>query len=281
MEPWHRLADIRKRIMARKRIKVSGRVLFTWFLLAGFVFLLAPPSITSTFQFGFARIFRWPLSFSRTVSLLARSPELPSEAVNRREQQYLNYIANLLQQLDQAHRRVEDLAGIRNRLPLEGADLMGSDVVTSTIKDSFCELIINRGREDGVAVGQFVLGDNSIVGTICDVSARQGRVRLFTDPDSALEVEIIGSDVYRVLTGAGKDTAKISMVPADEYAVKVGDWVFVRKTPGFLDSAMIVGIVDQCIRDTDSPLLWDITVKPACDLEKLNTVAVIIMNPDD
>jgi hypothetical protein len=28
-------------------------------------------------------------------------------------------------------------------------------------------------------------------------------------------------------------------------------------------------------------LLWDITVEPACDIETLNSVAVIIMNPQE
>jgi len=42
---------------------------------------------------------------------------------------------------------------------------------------------------------------------------------------------------------------------------------------------MKVGTVTKCDRDSDNPLLWDITVGPACNMEKLNDVAVIIMNP--
>jgi cell shape-determining protein MreC len=42
---------------------------------------------------------------------------------------------------------------------------------------------------------------------------------------------------------------------------------------------MIVGEVQQCKRDNKNPALWDITVKPSCDITKLNNVAVLLMNP--
>jgi cell shape-determining protein MreC len=44
---------------------------------------------------------------------------------------------------------------------------------------------------------------------------------------------------------------------------------------------MIIGVVSRCRRDEANPLLWDITVKPACDIQRLNDVTVIIMNPPE
>ena len=42
---------------------------------------------------------------------------------------------------------------------------------------------------------------------------------------------------------------------------------------------IIIGRVAECKKDDQKPLLWDITIKPACDIERLEDVAVIIMNP--
>ena len=42
---------------------------------------------------------------------------------------------------------------------------------------------------------------------------------------------------------------------------------------------MITAKVAQCKRDDGNPSLWDVTVKPVCEIEKLDNVAVIIMNP--
>jgi hypothetical protein len=43
---------------------------------------------------------------------------------------------------------------------------------------------------------------------------------------------------------------------------------------------VITGTVAQCKSNDENPVLWDITVKPACDIEKITDVAVIVMNPE-
>jgi len=42
---------------------------------------------------------------------------------------------------------------------------------------------------------------------------------------------------------------------------------------------VIAGTVAQCKSNDENPLLWDITVKPACDIESLRDVTIIVMNP--
>jgi len=254
-------------------------MLFTWFMLAGFIFLFAPQNITNRFQFVFARIFRWPLSIGRSVSLSMRVRQSLPDLVPRREYNQLqNHLANVIEQLNQEHKEVEKLSGMRIRLPLAGAKLPLADVIKVSIGGLHAGLIINRGRNDGLAKGQFVLGDNSIIGTISDVAYRQAQVRLFTDSASRIEVKIAGLSIDRLMQGNGSSSAKIPMV-STKYKIRVGDKVFARKKPGLLDAAIIIGTVTQCKEADGKPLLWDITVKPACDIERLEDVAVIIMNP--
>jgi hypothetical protein len=61
--------------------------------------------------------------------------------------------------------------------------------------------------------------------------------------------------------------------------VEVDEVVYTQKKPGFLSTPVIVGTVAQCESNKDDPLLWDITVKPACDIANLTEVSVIVMNP--
>jgi len=270
--------DIRNTIMAGKRIKLSKRMLFTWFMLGGLIFLFAPQGLTNKFQFAFARTFSWPLGIGRSVTLAARTPA-PTEPVSRREYDRLqNHLANVIQQLDQAHQEVKKLSGLSSRFPFEGAKWVLADIITGSIDESRHEFIIDHGTEDGLAKEQFVLGDNSIIGTISDASARRAKVRLFTDPASNIAVKIAGLDVSRLMQGTGDKAAKIRLLQI-KHKVKTGDTVYACKKPGFLDAPMIVGKVAQCQRDDENPSLWDITVKPVCDIERLNDVAVIIMNP--
>ena len=254
-------------------------MLLTWFILAGFIFLLAPQNLTNKFRFAFAHIFRWPLSIGRSVLLSARAHQQLTDVVSRKEHNLLqNYIANITEQLNQGRQKLEKLSGLRDRLVLEGAKFVLADVITASIDGSRSELIINRGENDGLAKDQFVLGDNSIVGTISDVSSRTAQVKLITDSASKIAVKIAGLNTGWIMQGNGNNSAGLHLI---KYKVKTGDVVYAGKKPGFLDTPMIAGKVAQCKRNDENPLLWDATVEPACDIERLNNVIVIIMNPQD
>jgi rod shape-determining protein MreC len=262
--------------IARKRIRVSRRMLFTWCMLGGFIFLFAPQNLTNKFQFAFAHIFRWPLSIGRNISLSARVQQPLTDVVSRREYNQLqNYLANIIEQQNGEHQKVEKLSGLRSRLPLEGAKLVIADVITASIDGSHGELIINRGGYDGLATGQFVLGDNSVIGRISDVSSRTAKVKLVSDPTSKIAVRIAGLNVGGLMQGSGSNSAMVRLV---KYKVKVRDDIYAEKKPGFLDAPIIVGKVGECRRNEENPLLWNITAEPACEIESLNDVAVIIVN---
>ena len=253
-------------------------MLFTWFILAGFIFLLAPQGLTNKFQFAFTRIFCRPLSIGRNISLSARTRQVVADVVSRTEYDMLqNHLANVTKELLEKDKKLEELTGMRGRLnALEDAKLVPSDIITAAIDGSRCELIINRGRIDGLAEGQFVLGSNSVIGTISDVSARTARVRLITDPASRMAINI--GDSKTVLQGAGGNSARVELLSIS-HKVKTGDYVYADKKPGLLDAPIVVGNVVRCRRDDEKPMLWDITVRSVCDMNKLNELAVIIMNP--
>jgi len=244
-------------------------------MLGGLILLFAPQGLTNKFQFAFARTFSWPLGKVRSITLAARTPA-STELVSRREYDLLrNHLANVIQQRDQAYQQIKKLSDLSSRFPFEGAKWVLAGVITDSVNKSRNEFIIDRGAEDGLAKEQFVLGDNSIIGTISDVSARRAKVRLFTNPASNIAVKIAELDVSRLMQGSGDNSAKIRLLQV-AHKVKIGDTVYVCKKPGFLDAPMIIGKVAQCKRDDENPSVWDITVKPVCDIEMLNDVAIIV-----
>ena len=265
---------------------VSRGMLFTWFMLGGLIVFFAPQNLTNRFQFAFANICRGPLSVGRTITLSARAQPRFIDVVSRRKYDQLqNHLANIAEELNQERQKVEELSRLRNRYPLEGAALVLADVITASAEG----FIINRGENDGLRKGQFVLGDNSIIGTVSDVSARTARVELITETTSDLAVEIGGpaspttasrGGLKTVIQGYSKNSAKVRLV-STKHKIRIGDSVYACKKPGFLDTPIIVGTVSKCRKNDENPLLWDITVKPACDVEKLNNVTVIVMNPQE
>lgn len=249
-------------------------------MLAGFILLFAPQKLTNKFQFAFARIFHWPLSIGRNVSLFASrltaSGQQPtSDIVSRREYNKLQAHAdNLEEALIQGRREFKKLYGLYNRYVWDGVEFALADVTRASIDESHCELIINCGEKNGLARGQFVLGDNTIIGAISEVSPHTARVKLITDPTSKIAVKIRGLNIGAVMQGNGKNSASVRLL---KHKIKIGEKVRACKKPGFLDVPMITGTVARCETDDENPLLWDITVEPVCDIERLNSVAVIIM----
>lgn len=264
--------------MAKKQSKISERMLFTWLILAGFIVLFTPRSLTNKLQFAFFRIFNRPLSICRNLTLAAPNQQSSSNVVDRKKYIRLrNHLANNIQWLRQERQNVEKLSGLRNRSVWKGVGFVLADVITIFTDISRNEFIINRGKNDGLAKGQFVLGSDSIVGTISDLDSRTARVQLLTDPGSRITVKIGELDLQCMMQGNGDGSASIKLV-SKKYKIENGNIIYVQKKPGFLDIPMIAGIVVQCKADDENPLLWEIKVKPVYEMKDIKSVTVIIMN---
>ena len=254
-------------------------MLFTWLMLAGFILLFSPTYLTNQFPFAFTRIFRIPLSLSRDFALSSQTQQPLEEAATRTQTQYQNAIMNLKNTLKQQREKFNKLYGLYNGNVWEGTDFSTVDVIGSPgLTGQRNELYIDCRKESSLVKGLFILADNSVIGRISDVVSHTARVKLFTDTTSTIEVQIGDSNVKRIMQGNGDNTAKIKLVPLT-YNIKQGDKVFACRLPGFLDAPMIVGEVTECKRDEKEPMLWDITVRPRCDIEKTKNVDIIIMNP--
>ncbi len=248
-------------------------------MLAGLILLFAPQGFTGKFQLAFVHIFRWPLSVGGNVALTARTQPSAEEARQRSEAQYRNYVENLKQTLDEQRRKFEKLYKLHNTYVWEGADFAVADVITATIEGSRNELTINCRKTDGLAKGQYVLGDESVIGTISEVFPQiaKANVKLVTDSTSWIPVAVAGQ--RGMMTGTGNNAAKIVAL---KYEVKVEEKVFALKNlkeGGFLDAPIIVGKVTRCERNTRMASVWDLTVEPVCNIKTLDDVAVIIVNP--
>ena len=208
--------------------------------------------------------------------MTAQTQQQFAGTVSRSDTQYLNYIANLEETLAQERKKFKKLSELYNTYVWEGTDYALADVITATVEGSRNELSIDCRKTNGLSKGQFVLGDESIIGTVSDIFPQisKAEVKLFTDPKSVVPVKVMG--LKSIMKGIGDNSAKIEMV---KNKVELGENVFALKKPGFLDAPMVVGKVSECSRNQKNPSLWDITVVPACDIGILEDVAVIIMNP--
>lgn len=258
-------------------------MLFTWLMLGGFIFLFAPSGVTSKLQLAYARVFRWPLARGRGLTIAARPTPLDG-SVNAADYRRLaaehrklrNDYDNLKAELREAQRHRDQVAGLKQSLGWPEMKLHLAHVITDH-GQADGGLIIGRGPEDRVAVGQFVisLADYAIIGQVSDVFAKTAKVKLITDPTAKLEVSIGDLQIRAVMEGRGGGIAKVPWVAVSK-PVAVGHAVYVGKAPGRLDVPIIAGRVTKCERDAEDPLFWDVTVRPVWDPASLTEVAVIV-----
>lgn len=259
-------------------------MLFAYFMLGGGIFLFTPARVTSKLQLAYARVFSGPLETGRMVTLASR-PAPSAEALGAADytklvamvQRQRNHVANLEAQLDAARRQIAELSRLNAVPEWDRMRLLQAGIINDPghVQNS---LLINYGQDDGVAVGQFVLGDRSVIGVVSDVSARTARVKLITDPKSQIAVRIGGSEARGVMEGRGPDTAVVSRLMTDRQP-QAGDPVFALKTPGFPNVPIITAEVIESRRDPESPSLWEASVRPVCDITDLLNVVVVMSGP--
>jgi cell shape-determining protein MreC len=269
--------------MTRKRTNLSRGMLFTWGILAGLIFLFAPRGLAGRLQLTYAQVFRLPLAAGRALTLASRAAP-QTEKVSRREYEALLQVRrqlendrdNLRAQLEEAHQRIDQLAGLRVNSAWESMVFQPADVIVMT-GQAQNELVISRGQKEGVAVGQYVmsLSDHSIIGTVSAVSPRGATVMLTTDPESRIPVYITDANLPGIMEGRGGGVARISSLP-ERRKIRAGDRVYIQKKAGLLDTPIIAGQVTQCRRDPENPVVLEALVQPVCDVANLRAVAVVV-----
>ncbi len=266
--------------MAVKHFHLStGSLFFTW-LIAGILVLLLPQHITSAVWDVFRSTFNPLLKIGQHIG--DGAPLNPDQAVTQEKYQQLwKDYHNLKATVRKLHEDYIQLSGVRAQLPQAYGGVVLADVI-GTLSSYRHDVVLNKGSNDGVKQGQYVLSSakNCIVGVILESSERYAKMRVLTDSKQTIEIRIVnearGRDIPGLMVGNGKTACKIKMITREK-RVETGDVVFAAARPGYLTIPVVVGEVSEINPDDEEPLLWDITVQPAADMTRLSDVAIIVI----
>jgi rod shape-determining protein MreC len=209
------------------------------------------PRIRSVLELAFEPVFHvvnWPSQALESLQQRSRARgELISE--NQQLQQRLLETAASVQTqaaLQQENQRLRDLLEAT-----QGRDF--GFVFAEMIKvdlDPFSHKIwLDRGDDDGVVAGQAVIDGLGVVGQVEDVHRHYSTVRLISDPDHALPVQINRTGLRTVAYGSGETSHLLMPNVPLQADVSPGDMVVTsglgdRFPPGFP-----VGEVESVERD--------------------------------
>lgn len=145
-------------------------------------------------------------------------------------------------------------------------------------------ILIDRGRSDGVRVGDTVVMGATYLGRVRQVYGSTARVQLLTDPSSRLEVfvrtskgKLVRGYARRVGSQDGHDRMEVEFVE-----LKPGLGVIPLKSPVFtanfderVPAHLLVGLVSQ-VDDPDRDRMPLLGVRPAMDLDRSTECIVLL-----
>ncbi len=131
---------------------------------------------------------------------------------------------------------------------------------------------IDKGKADGVLVGNAVIDEHGLVGRVDRVTENNARVRLITDPLVAVGVRVESTNETGVVTGRGSSALRLEMFQATQ-PVREGDVVVTdgsRFPPG-----IVVGFVSETA-DVVVGFALRTSVEPAVPLSEVDFVKVVV-----
>lgn len=278
--------------MRKKQSRFSKPVVVSVFLLIGIIFLFLPKRMSSKFHDIFVYIFSpvlkisAPYNFSSITESALEKDYVSKEKYDLILQKNLELEKQLKQAIrarNQTLEMLETVSGTRQRLPDIGPGHIWAEIITKALQRS--ELDINRGKNDGLKEGQYVIANDNVIGTIWQVFNYTAKVKLLTDIDHKMIVEVEGLDqdnqqvyIRAFMKGDGKGLCTIGEIKTS-YKIEQGNFVYAYARPGYLNAPLVIGKVLQIFHDDSNPLFWKIIVRPLMDINNIDRVFAISMEP--
>ena len=193
--------------------------------------------------------------------------------------------ARLRHRLDEREgERAEDTASRRSlrealallEVPWVGdVPAIGARVVAAPVSNLEQTVELDKGSRDGLAEGMPVVAADGLVGRVVEVSGRRARVRLVSDPASAVGVRLVGSGDTGSAEGEGPGSDLSVLFVEPGTPVRRGELVVTSGLEGAAFPADVpVGRVAET-RTRVGELSQDVALRPAADLDRLELVRVL------
>ncbi|MDX1303802.1 rod shape-determining protein MreC [Photobacterium sp.] len=183
----------------------------------------------------------------------------------------------LLDQLKQENQRLRELLGspfVRDERKMI-AQVMAVD------SDPYShQVMIDKGRTDGVYEGQPVINEKGIVGQISYVGAHNSRVLLLIDPTHAIPVQVVRNDIRVIASGSGEsDLVQLEHVPSST-DIEVGDLLVSSGLGGRYPEGYPVANVTEFSFDNKRPFA-QIKARPTVQFDRLRYLLLVWPTPSE
>lgn len=135
-------------------------------------------------------------------------------------------------------------------------------------------VIVNKGSDDGVYVGQPLLDASGLMGQVTEVSANLARVLLITDKSHALPVQVNRNGLRAVAEGVGDLYALNLRHMANTVDIREGDLLVSSGLGGRFPVGYPVAIVEKIVRDPGQAFA-KVIAKPRAQMDRSRHVLLV------
>ena len=175
--------------------------------------------------------------------------------------------------------QLKELSALQD-IPFLGSLKTVTAATTSISTSNFASTItVNRGTDDGVAIGMPVVGGGGLVGQIIDTSGTTSTIRLVTDGASHVGGVFGRSSTYGVVNGVATGRLLNVDFVAPHTKIRIGQTVY---TNGLNGAEYPAGIPLGTVRSASTPvnsIQMAIQLAPSADLDHLAFVDIVIWVP--
>ena len=151
---------------------------------------------------------------------------------------------------------------------------MAAQVLLADTDPYVDQVVINKGKNDGVYVGQPVVDEKGIVGQIYQTAQSTSRAILICDYQHAIPVQVLRNDISMVAVGNGcSNDLTLDFLP-NNVDIKVGDVLVTSGLDGRFPEGYPVAVVSSVKLDiSDSTPI--ISATPTADLKRLRYLLLL------
>lgn len=230
----------------------------------GLSLLTAPVEYAVSWPFGF---------FDKLADGFTSHQELVEENTDLRAQQLI--LLGQLQKLQALQQENQQLRALLQSSANSNSErLLAAQILSVNMGPFVEEMIVNKGSNDSVYVGQAVIDATGIMGQIIDVTPWTSRLLLITDPRSAIPVRDNRNGLYGIVDGRG-DQQNLTWVNMPVTVdVRVGDVLVSSGLGGHYPVGYPVGTVVSVLHNPDEQFAT-ITVVPAAQISSSEHVLLV------
>ncbi len=206
-----------------------------WILFVFFVFLLfvrfSKGSLYKDFYYVISKPF-WPGQFQREILIQSFDHERLIK----------------LRQLEKDNERLRRILSLQRS---SETDVISATVISRKTGSWWRQVILNKGKKDGVEIGSYVIGPGGLLGRVNNTSLLTSSVRLLTSPESKVGVWIDRTQSHGLLVGSGSDYPKLIFYEKD-VQIKKGDFVLSSPASTLLPPNIPIGVIKSIDNDSKS-----------------------------